>query len=405
MNRYDVVIVGGGLVGATLACAHRDTPLSIALLEAAPLQAEAPPSFDDRGLALSPATQRVLSGVGVWPVLARHATPIRAIHVSEKGRFGAARLCASEFGLSALAYVVLARDLGATLMQQLSGSANCEVHCPARVVGLRHRGAAIEVTVEAGTDRYPIEAALLVVADGAQSLSRQLLNIKTRERDYGQTAIIANLRTARSHDNVAYERFTPDGPVAMLPQQAGRCGLVYVLPTAAAALAASLPDGAFLEQVQGRFGHRLGELSAIGRRSQYPLRLTVAEQIAGDRYVVVGNAAHAVHPNGAQGFNLGVRDAAVAAECIVDAMRAGIDVGGAAVTNAYAERCRADHRRTVRFTDGLTRLFHNDWWPHALARQAMMLGVELLPPLKRHLVARGSGLRGARSRLVQGLPL
>jgi 2-octaprenyl-6-methoxyphenol hydroxylase len=405
MNCYDVVIVGGGLVGATLACALRDTPLSVALLEAVPLNADAPPSFDDRGLALSPATQRVLGGIGVWPVLARQATAIRAIHVSEKGRFGAVRLYASEVGLGALAHVVLARDLGATLMQRLSGSANCQVHCPARVVGLRHGVGAIEVAVERGTERYAIEARLLVVADGAQSVSRQLLGIRTRKRDYGQTAIIATLQTARPHENVAYERFTPEGPVAVLPQQGGRCGLVYVLPTAAAAVAASQPDGAFLEQVQVRFGRRLGAFSAIGGRSRYPLRLTVAERIAGDRYVVVGNAAHAVHPNGAQGFNLGVRDAATAAECILDALRAGSDIGGAAVTDAYAERCRADHRRTVRFTDGLTRLFYNDWWPHALVRQSMMLGVDLLPPLKRHLVAFGSGLRGSRSRLVQGLSL
>jgi len=405
MDRYDVVIVGGGLVGATLACALRDTSVSVALLEAVPFEVDAPPSFDDRGLALSPATQRVLSGIGVWPVLAPAATPVRAIHVSERGRFGAVRLYAEEFGLEALAHVSLARDLGASLMQRLKPQANCALHCPARVVGLRHDRAAIVVTAQRGEDRYTIEARLLIVADGAQSPARRLLNIGVRERDYGQTAIIANLRTGRPHDNVAYERFTPDGPAAVLPQQAGRCGLVYVLPTAAAAAAAALPDGAFLAQVQDRLGRRLGELAGLGRRSMYPLRLVVADRIAGDRYIVVGNAAHAVHPNGAQGFNLGVRDAAVAAECIVDAARAGLDVGAEAVTGTYAARCRADHLRTIRFTDGLTRLFYNDWWPHAVARQAAMLAVDLVPILKRRLVAHGSGLRGAPSRLLQGRPL
>lgn len=405
MNRYDVVIVGGGLVGATLACALREAPLSVALLEAAPFDVDTPPSFDDRGLALSPATQRVLSGIGIWPSLAPDATPVRAIHVSERGRFGAVRLHAEEFGLEALAYVSLARDLGASLMQRLRQQANCKLHCPAHVVGLRHDRAAIEVTAQRGEERYSMEARLLIVADGAQSPSRSLLNIRVRQRDYGQTAIIATMRTGRPHDNVAYERFTPDGPAAVLPQPAGRCGLVYVLPAAAATAAASLSDGAFLAQVQDRLGRRLGELSGPGRRSMYPLRLVVADRISGDRYIVVGNAAHAVHPNGAQGFNLGVRDAAVAAECIIDAARAGLDAGDASVTDGYAERCRADHRRTIRFTDGLTRLFYNDWWPHAVARQAVMLGVELVPPLKRRLVARGSGLRGARSRLLQGRPL
>ncbi|MCG3143050.1 MAG: 2-octaprenyl-6-methoxyphenol hydroxylase [Gammaproteobacteria bacterium] len=405
MNRYDVVIVGGGLVGATLACALGGTPLSVALLEAVPFDDDTPPSFDDRGLALSPATQRVLSGIGVWPSLASDATPVRAIHVSERGRFGAVRLYAEEFGLEALAHVSLARDLGARLTQRLRRQANCELHCPVRVIGLRHHRAAIEVTAQRGEERYSMEARVLVVADGAQSPSRELLNIRVRRRDYGQTAIIANLRTGRPHDDVAYERFSPDGPAAVLPHRAGRCGLVYVLPGAAAPAAASLPDDAFLAQVQDRFGRRLGELSGLGRRSMYPLRLVVADRVAGDRYIVVGNAAHAVHPNGAQGFNLGVRDAAVAAECIVDAARAGLDIGDASVTDSYAERCRADHRRTIRFTDGLTRLFCNDWWPHAVARQALMLGVELVPPLKRRLVAHGSGLHGARSRLLQGRPL
>ncbi len=405
MKRYDVVIVGGGLVGATLACALREAPLSVALLEAVPFEVDAPPSFDDRGLALSPATQRVLSGIGVWPSLAAAATPVRAIHVSERGRFGAVRICAEDFGLEALAHVSLARDLGAGLMQRLKPQANCELHCPARVVGVRHDRDAMVVTAQRGEDRYTIETRLLIVADGAQSPSRSLLNIGVRERDYGQTAIVANLRTGRPHDNVAYERFTPDGPAAVLPQRTGLCGLVYVLPTAAATAAASLPDRAFLAQVQERFGRRLGELSGLGGRSLYPLRLVVADRIAGARYMVVGNAAHAVHPNGAQGFNLGVRDAAVAAECIVDAARAGLDVGADAVTGSYAERCRPDHQRTIRFTDGLTRLFYNDWWPHAVARQAAMLAVELIPPLKRRLVAHGSGLRGAPSRLLHGRPL
>ncbi|MCG3203094.1 MAG: 2-octaprenyl-6-methoxyphenol hydroxylase [Gammaproteobacteria bacterium] len=405
MNRYDVVIVGGGLVGVTLACALRDAPLSVALLEAVPFDVDTPPSFDDRALALSPATQRVLSGIGIWPSLAPDATPVRAIHISERGRFGAVRLYAEEFDLEALAHVSLARDLGSSLLRCMQQRPNCELHCPARVVGVRHDRAAIGVTVQRGEERYSLEARLLIVADGAQSPTRGLLNIKVRQRDYGQAAIIANLRTDRPHDNVAYERFTPDGPAAVLPQQAGRCGLVYVAPTAAATAAASLPDGAFLAQAQDRLGRRLGELSGLGRRSMYPLRLAVADRVSGDRHIVVGNAAHGVHPNGAQGFNLGVRDAAVAAECIIDAMRAGRDIGEGSVTDCYAERCRADHRRTVRFTDGLVRLFCNESWPHAVARQAVMLGVELVPPLKRRLVVQGSGLRGVRSRLLQGRPL
>jgi len=405
MTPYDCVIVGGGLVGASLACALRHTPLRLALIEAVPFDADQQPSYDDRGLALSAASRRILSGIGAWESIAPHATPIHAIHISERGRFGATRLRAQDFGMPALAHVVMARTLGRVLTQALKDDPHLDIHCPAVVTDVRVQGEALEVTARRGERTLQLSSRLLIVADGSQSRTRGILDVPVRGRDYHQTAIVANVTPSRPHQHVAYERFTPDGPVAVLPHAEGRCGLVYVVPTQESDVALTCTEAEFLVQVRKRFGRRLGDFTALGRRSHYPLRLSVAERIAGSRFVIIGNAAHAIHPNAAQGFNLGLRDVAVLAELLHAAARANEDVGSQVLTQAYAARCRTDQRRTIGFSDGLARLFYSDRLPLVLVRNAGMLAVDIVPPLKRALLRAGSGLRGPVPRLVQGLPL
>lgn len=405
MRAYDCIIVGGGPVGASLACALRASSLRLALIEAAPLSGGQSPGFDDRGLALSPATQRILSGIELWSALAGQATPIVEIHVSERGRFGATRLRAREFGMPALAHVVLARDLGVALGHALEEASRCEVYRPARVVEVHMGEREVEIVVSEGERSHRLRGALLIVADGAESPTRSLLGLSARVHDYGQTAIVATVKPSRPHLNVAYERFTPLGPVALLPQAQGRCGLVYVVPSVEADAAMAADDAEFLSQVQARFGDRLGIFQAVGRRSRYPLQLRVSERIAGERFVVLGNAAHTIHPNGAQGFNLGLREAAVLAELLHEAARRDADVGARGLTDEYARRCQADLTRTVRFSDSLARLYYNDNPVLAAVRQFAMLTIDLLPPLKHALVRTGCGLRGPAARLVQGLPL
>jgi 2-octaprenyl-6-methoxyphenol hydroxylase len=403
IERFDVAIVGGGLVGLSLAVALADSPLRVVLIEAAAPQAALPPSFDDRGLALSIATQRILGGIGVWDSLRDQATAVTAIHVSERGSFAATRLLAGEFGVDALANVVLARDVGGALLKKFAESPRATMLCPARVVDVRTDAASALVTVAHGSVERPLEAALLVVADGAGSLARTRLGVEVRERDYRQTAIVSNVRTSRPATGMAYERFTASGPTALLPQREGRFGLVHVLPTAEAAQALAMPDESFLAAVQSRFGRRAGDFQAVGRRSQYPLRLCVANRVAGRRFVIAGNAAHAIHPNGAQGFNLGIRDVAVLTDILQQAAHDGVDPGADAITSAYAHRCSDDHARTVRLTDTLPSLFYNDWLPHRVLRSLGMMAVEMLPPLKRELFNIGSGMRGSPSRLLRGL--
>jgi 2-octaprenyl-6-methoxyphenol hydroxylase len=413
MHTYDVLIAGGGLVGVGLAAALRHTPLRVALIDAASRDSEQPAgrsaaartARDDRSLALSPASRRILSGISLWDELATQTTPILHVHISERGRFGATRISAQTLGMPALAHVVPAERLGAVFLRALNEHPRCDLFCPAAVTELHRLPDHVEVIARQGNKHHELRSRLLVVADGTPSPALRLLGVKVRERDYGQTAIVASVTPSRPHRNVAYERFTSTGPVALLPQAEGRCGLVYVAPTAAAVGLLAANDADFLGQVQARFGNRLGALAALGRRSDYPLRLSVPERIAGERYVVIGNAAHAIHPNAAQGLNLGLRDVAVLAELLHDAAHADEEVGAARLTESYAQHRGVDHRRTVRFSDGLARLFYNDRLPLVLLRQAGMLAIDFLPPLKRALVRTGSGLRGPAPRLVQGLAL
>lgn len=404
-SAYDVVIVGGGLVGMSLALALKNISWRVALIEAVTPKSSTPPSFDDRGLALSMATQRILSTLGLWENLQSRATPIKSIHVSERGRFAATRIHAQDHQIPALAHVVLAKNLGEAMLGSLSTANNCTTLWPARVIDVRTNTTSACLKIETAQGRQQIEARLIVIADGAQSTARSSLKIPVRERDYGQTAIIANVQTSRPHQNIAYERFTPQGPVAMLPQLEGRYGLVYVRPTALARTAMELPDAEFMTEVQTIFGRRAGDFIGIGKRTSYPLRLCVAERVAGGRFVMAGNAAHAIHPNGAQGFNLGIRDVGVLSDLLHDAERRQCDPGTELVTKEYARRCAEDHANTVRYTDMLPRLFYNDLLPHSMLRSLGMLAVDLVPVLKNELVRIGSGLRGASSRPLRGLPL
>lgn len=404
-DRFDVMIVGGGMAGASLACALGGRGLKLAVVEAVPLADAAQPSYDDRGLALSAASQRILEGIGVWRAVRANATPIEQIHVSERGGFGFTRIAAADYGVPALAHVVVGRELGEALNQRLREIPDCEVHCPAKVIGLALGADKVEVTLHADGGERRLSARLLVGADGVTSRVRQTLGIAVREHDYRQTAIVANVTPSRPHQNTAYERFTPHGPVAMLPHRGGRCGVVWVNETNAAAAAMALGDAEFLTQLQAQFSRRLGDLKTLGRRRAYPLKLVVAERIAGPRYALIGNAAHGIHPNGAQGFNLGLRDVAALAECVLAAQAEGIDPGKEAVMQRYADMRRRDQRRTILATDGLARLFYNDILPFKLLRNLGMVAVDTMPPLKRMLARGGSGLLGGQSRLVRGIPL
>lgn len=402
---YDILIGGGGLVGASLACALSGHGLRIGLIEAVPYGEPGQPSYDDRAIALAAGTQRIFTGMGLWPALESRVTPIHRIHVSDRGRFGFARLDRAEEGVPALGYVALGRDLGAVLSARLAQCADVELIAPARVTGVEFAADTAQVRIAAGAGERSLATRLLVAADGAQSTLRDLLDIPTTTWEYGQTALIANVTPQRPHDNVAYERFTDSGPLALLPMSDARCALVWTLRDDQVDSVMALDDAAFLARLQERFGQRLGRLLRVGRRSAYPLRLVRARESVRPRLALIGNAAHTLHPIAGQGFNLGLRDVAALAEVLLDARRDGRDIGDAAVLARYADWRQGDHRRVIAFTDGLTRVFTSPLPPLAWARDLGMLALDLCPPAKRLFARLTMGQAGRLPRLVRGLGL
>jgi 2-octaprenyl-6-methoxyphenol hydroxylase len=401
---FDIVIAGGGMVGASLALAVSSSGYRVAVLEARPPGEPNQPSYDERTTALSFGSRRILDALGLWARIEDQATPIERIHVSERGRFGVTRLSARDEGVPALGYVVANRALGAAWMDALSDSA-VEFITPARVRGHRVRGNGVTVQVEQAAEMRELHGRLLVAADGSDSTVRALAGIGVREQDYGQTAVIANLTPGRDHEGVAYERFTDEGPIALLPISGGRCALVWTRPSNRVDATLGLSDADFLAQLQSRFGHRLGRFVKVGRRFAYPLRLRRAERDVAARLVLVGNASHTVHPVAGQGFNLALRDVAVLADLLADTARAQEDPGDGALLDAYSRWRRRDLDTVQLYTDGLVRLFTNPWPPLAHLRGAALAALDVCAPLRHELARQNMGLRGHLPRLARGRAL
>lgn len=404
-ERYDLCIVGSGMVGASLACGFADSGARIAVLEAAPRSGDGLPSYDDRGLALSLATQRILDALGVWSELARTSTPIRRIHVSEQNRFGSVRLEAAKLGIDAFGHVVVARELGQVLLRRLDKAENVKVHCPARVQGVTVGGDEVEIRAQTDRGERNLHCRLLVAADGSHSTVRDLLGVVSRTHDYGQTAIVANVTPERSHGNCAFERFSGSGPLAVLPLSGGRCVSVCSVPRDGADQFLGLNDPDYLVYLESRLGLRLGRLRQLGSRRAYPLIRIVPEKQTGPRFVLLGNAAHTLHPNAAQGFNLAVRDVAALVEYLLPAFEAGRDPGASSLLEAYAESRKADQQRVERLTDGLARVYSGNGVSDRILRRAGLLCAELVPPVKRRLVRAGMGLWGRQPAWVCGRTL
>ena len=407
---YDVLIVGGGMVGATLAAALADTGLAIGMLEARPYGTPGQPSFDDRSIALSWGSHRILAGIGVWDALRADVAPIRKIHVSDRGHFGAARIDHREEGVEALGYVIENRVMGRELMAALEGRANVDPIAPARLIDFDNCEEGVRADIECDGETRQVTARLLVAADGTASPVRQRLGITAVTESYGQSALIANVGVSAPHRQVAYERFTDSGPLALLPMTPGpegetRCSLVWTHRHEELPATEALDDAAFLAALQDRFGYRLGRLVRVGRRASYPLALVRSTEFTRRRVAIVGNAAHTLHPVAGQGYNLALRDVALLADLILDARRGGGDVGGIAVLDAYEKGRAADTRDVSRYTDTLVRLFSNPSFVLGHARAAGLLAVDLIGPLRHWLARQNMGVRHTEPRLSRGLSL
>lgn len=408
---FDVLIVGGGMVGASMACALSPLPLRIGVIEAVPFRSPSQPSYDDRAIALAYGSRKILDSMGLWSVLNHRVTAIKKIHVSDRGHCGVTRIDSHSEGVPALGYVIENRVMGTVLGAALAEHNNIELICPAELTSLEFASDETRITVRQAGVATTVNAKLVIAADGGNSVVRNLLNIDTRRWDYNQTAVIANVTPSQFHDHVAYERFTDCGPVAMLPNaptgsdDPNRCSLVWTVRRGDETRVLALSDEAFLAELQQRFGYRLGKLQKVGRRNAYPLALVRAKEHVRLRMALIGNAAHTLHPIAGQGFNLGLRDVAVLADVLAAACNNKEDIGALPVLQRYAEWRTWDHRRVIGLTDSLARLFGNPLLPVAAARNAGLLALDLLPPLKKMLTRQTMGLAGKLPRLARGLPL
>ena len=403
LHDYDVIIVGGGMVGASLAVALSSENIRIAVIEpVTPLNLNQP-SYDDRGLALSLSSQRILQQLGLWNAISTTANPIEHVHVSDQHHLGFVRLHAERMSLPALGHVVLARELGLVLMDRINATSNIDFICPAQVNDIVIHPEQAEVTLLRDGKVSTITAQLVIAADGSHSAVRKILNIKTDFRDYGQTAIVTNVTPGKPHQNTAYERFTSQGPLALLPFTENRCVVVFTVASESADHYLHMSDDEFLAALQTRFGRRLGKFQKPGKRKSYPMQLIIAQEQVRERLVILGNAAHTLHPNGAQGFNLCLRDIAGLAEILMPAIRAGNDLGRRQLLNRYHELRQPDQNRITKFTDGLALLFYNDL-PHKVwFRNAGMLLMDTCPSLKQSFALRAMGLHGKQPAMVRGV--
>jgi 2-octaprenyl-6-methoxyphenol hydroxylase len=404
-SEWDVAIVGGGMVGASFALALRSTPLRVLLIEGIPPDSTRQPSFDERTTALGNGSRQIFESLGVWPEMAAESAAIRSIHVSDAGRFGVARLDAKEQGVDAFGFVVPNRVIGRVLWHALREAPNVTLAVPAQLgkATLRDDGVDLELLVDGAPRR--VRAAVAVAADGAGSVLRASAGIEAGVEDYDQVAIVVNAATERPHVGEAFERFTPSGPLAVLPVAGGSYAVVWAVRPGRADELLALDDAAFAAELLEAFGWRAGRWTRIGKRNTYPLSLSRASETVAGRVVLIGNAAQALHPVAGQGFNLGLRDAATLAEMLAKLPPGTASPDYSELLGRFAAWRDEDRKGVTRFTDSLVKLFGSERPGLGLVRNFGLLLFDLSPTAKRALSRVSWGFAGRMPRLARGLPL
>jgi 2-octaprenyl-6-methoxyphenol hydroxylase len=388
---YDLIIAGGGLAGNCLALALKGTNLKVAVIEANTREQLENSPAGDRALALATGSVKMLENMGIWQGVSSSATAIKQIHVSDRGHFGKVRLFANRENVEALGYVITAREIE-THLANLVNEANIELISPARVAGLMSSHNEVAISLKQREQATMITAKLLVGADGGQSSIRRLLDIKQEITDYGQTALVTTVKSTLANNNTAYERFTSSGPLAFLPVGPYHSAVVWTKKTEDADALMAGNDDDFITELQASFGYRLGELSMAAPKRAFPLTLVRAEKMVSGRAVIVGNAAHQLHPVAGQGFNLGLRDVMQLAEMVIEQHQAGKDIGAADMFISYVKKRYKDHDRTILFTDNVVRIFSNDWLAFAVARNFGLTLMDQFPAVKALLARHAMGL-------------
>ncbi len=403
-RRYDIAIVGGGLVGLTLAAALGKAGLSVAVIDREQPSTHVAPEYDGRSSAIALGSARVFRGIDLWPLLADHAQPIRDIRVADGHVLrGVSPLFLhydhTDIGDDPFGYIIENRYTRAALHTLIPTLKTVTWLAPESVTGVDRDATAATVHLQGGGS---IRASLVIAADGKKSAVRAEAGIRVTGWDYDQTSIVCTVRHARSHNGTAVELFLPGGPFAMLPMTGDRSNIVWSDRRDRAAAIMALDDDAFMAELSARFGDWLGEIELVGPRFAFPLSLSHAETYVAQRLALVGDAGHAIHPIAGQGLNMGLRDVAALADVLVDARRLGMDLGAPDVLRRYERWRRFDNVLLAAVTDGLTRLFSNDVPPVRLARDIGLAAVNRLPPAKKFLMRHAMGVVGELPRLIRG---
>lgn len=395
---YDLAIVGGGLVGLTLACALKDAGLSIALVEA---RSQAAAVATNQAYAIHLLASRIWEGLGVWSAMAAEVETFKQVLLSDANFPWRVQFAPQDLRSSVLGYVGEHRVLLGALQQALEHCPDVHWHCPARVTATTYdpAGVTLQLTEPGVADSSSeqvrsLRVRLLVAADGARSPIREWASIPTRGWQYWQSCVVATIAPEKPHNNIAYERFWASGPFAILPLPGNRCRIVWTAPHHEAKALLALDDQAFIDQLTERYGAQMGRLSLVGQRFMFPAKLMHCDRYTQSRLALVGDAAHCCHPVGGQGLNLGLRDAAALAQVIRDAQQRGEDIGNLRVLRRYDRWRRHQNLLILGMTDILNRLFSNNWLPFVVLRRCSLLVLQSVPPVKRLVLAVMAGLRG-----------
>lgn len=395
----DALIIGGGLIGGPLACALASVGVSVAVVDAEHPKTTMDATFDGRASALALAPQRVLAAIGAWPAIAPHAAAIEQIRVAD----GASPLFLHydhlALGNDPFGWIVENRAIRSAVQARLGGLPSVRLFAPARLDHLERGPDRVTARLTDGTH---LSAALVVAADGRASPTRRSAGIGITRWDYGQIAIVCTVAHSRPHRNIAQEHFLPAGPFAILPLPGNRSSVVWTERARLAPAIVNQDDDGFLRELKSRFGDFLGDIAIEGPRFSYPLSLQLADAYTAPRLVLVGDAAHGMHPVAGQGMNMGLRDVAALAEVLVDAKRLGLDLGHGSVLARYARWRRFDNLLMLGLTDGIVRLFSNDAPALRLVRDLGLAAVNRMDPLKRFFMRHAMGLVGDLPRLLKG---
>jgi 2-octaprenyl-6-methoxyphenol hydroxylase len=403
-QHYDVIVIGGGLVGASFACAlaaqPTSRPLKILVTEAVQ-SIEQSSSFDSRSTAISYGSRLVYEEIGIWGDMARSVTAIDKIHVSDRGHFGAARINSASMGVEALGYVAENQHIGMVLTSALKSASSIDFACPATIVSLSPAAQGMRVRIQtADAAEEEISAALVVLADGGKSTLKDQLAISSQVTEYEQHAIITNVGFSSEHHHVAYERFTEEGPLAILPLATingmHRGALIWTVSAKDVDTVMALPDSAFIALLQKRFGYRLGVFEKAGTRAAYPLRLSIASEQIRPGLVLLGNVAHTLHPVAGQGLNLALRNAQTLAHLLCAASLQQQALGDINVLQQFVNAQQTDQTNTVGFSHTMTKLFSSNNPVQIWVRKFGLISIDLIPAFKTGFARQAMGL-AARS--------